>query len=64
MFTGLRIGELCALRWDGVSLRDGTIRIAATLQRLRDTDAAGGARSRQAPEPTNRVPLCANRVAP
>ena len=46
LFTGMRIGELCALRWDGVSLRDGTIRIAATLQRLRDTDAAGGARTR------------------
>ena len=46
MFTGVRIGELCALRWDCISLREKTIRIAATVQRLRDTDASSGARTR------------------
>ncbi len=46
LFTGVRIGELCALQWGGISLRDKTIRIAATLQRLRDTDKAGAARTR------------------
>lgn len=41
LLTGLRIGELCALRWEGVSLRDRTIRVEATMQRLRDLEGAG-----------------------
>ena len=45
LFTGVRIGELCALQWGCISLRDKTIRIAATLQRLRDTDMTGSARN-------------------
>lgn len=40
------IGELCALQWGSISLREKTIRIAATLQRLRDTDEAGTTRTR------------------
>ena len=39
MFTGLRIGELCALQWEKISLIDHTIRVNATMQRLRDTNA-------------------------
>ena len=46
LFTGVRIGELCALQWGSISLREKTIRIAATLQRLRDTDEAGTTRTR------------------
>lgn len=37
LFTGLRIGELCALRWSCIDLREQTIRIAATMQRLGGT---------------------------
>ncbi|MCD7755788.1 MAG: site-specific integrase [Firmicutes bacterium] len=33
--TGIRIGELCALRWRDISLPNGTITISATMQRLR-----------------------------
>ncbi len=36
LFSGIRIGELCALRWDNVNLQEKTIRISATLQRLRN----------------------------
>ena len=46
LFTGIRIGELCALRWDHISMQDKTICIAATLQRLRDTDMQGSSRTR------------------
>lgn len=46
LFTGVRIGELCALQWANVSLKERTIRIDATLQRLRDTSAAGRAQTR------------------
>ena len=43
---GVRIGELCALRWSNLSVKEQTIRIDATLQRLRDTNAAGNSGSR------------------
>ena len=41
MFTGLRIGELCALKWENISLRDRTVRVSATMQRLRSDGGAG-----------------------
>ena len=46
LFTGVRIGELCVLQWGNISLKEQTIRIDATLQRLRDTSAAGSTRTR------------------
>lgn len=42
LLTGLRIGELCALRWENISLRYKTIRVEATMQRLRDYDSTEG----------------------
>lgn len=36
LLTGIRIGELCALRWKNVSLKENTIQITATMQRLED----------------------------
>lgn len=44
--TGMRLGELCALRWKDISLESGTIRVEATMQRLRDPDHHGGQRTR------------------
>lgn len=46
LFTGVRIGELCALQWGSISLREKTIRIVSTLQRLRDTNEVGTTRTR------------------
>lgn len=46
LFTGVRIGELCALRWGNINLGDKSIRIAATLQRLHDTDSKSEGRTR------------------
>ena len=34
LFTGLRIGELCALRWDDISLDTGTIYVHQNIQRI------------------------------
>ncbi len=34
LFTGIRIGELCALKWKNISLSDKTLKIDKTLQRL------------------------------
>ena len=38
LFTGMRIGELCALQWACISLQEKTLSVTATLQRLRDTE--------------------------
>lgn len=36
MYTGIRIGELCALKWGDIDLNNGIIYINHTLQRLHD----------------------------
>ncbi len=46
LVTGLRLGELCALRWRSISLESGTVRVEATMQRLQDPDNQGGSRTR------------------
>lgn len=38
LMTGLRLGEICALRWSDISLAEGTLYVRHTMQRLRDTD--------------------------
>ena len=44
--TGMRIGEICALRWEDISLPDRTVRIHATMQRLKDLDGDGAGRTK------------------
>lgn len=34
LFTGLRIGELCALKWEDISLDEGTIYVHRIIQRI------------------------------
>ena len=41
LLTGLRIGELCALKWENISLKNKTIRVKATMQRLHDYECLG-----------------------
>lgn len=36
LFTGLRVGEICALCWEDISLIDRTIHIHRTMQRIQD----------------------------
>ena len=38
LLTGLRIGEICALRWEDISQKDRTIKISSTLQRLKNLE--------------------------
>lgn len=38
LLTGIRIGELCALKWENISLAEHTVRIAATMQRIKNED--------------------------
>lgn len=39
LYTGLRVGELCALRWEDV--KDGCIHIRQTIQRLQSNNGKG-----------------------
>lgn len=38
LYTGIRIGELCALQWKNISLSDNIIKIEHTMQRLQNED--------------------------
>ena len=46
LLTGVRIGELCALQWENIDIKNQIIRIASTLQRLRDTNMQETAKTR------------------
>lgn len=41
LFTGIRIGELCALKWDDIYLTEKRMHICKTMQRIR-VDASAG----------------------
>ena len=38
LYTGLRIGEACALFWSDINFEDGTLQVSRTLQRIRTND--------------------------
>lgn len=46
LYTGLRIGELCALKWKDVLFESRCIRISKTLQRILCPDAKDGKKTR------------------
>ncbi len=39
LLTGLRIGEVCALRWGDISLPEHTLTVSSTMLRLKDYEA-------------------------
>jgi integrase len=41
LFTGIRIGELCSLKWNDISLEEGIIKINKTLQRIHNCGQGG-----------------------
>ncbi len=41
LMTGLRIGEICALKWENLSLKNNTVLITATMQRIRNLTGDG-----------------------
>lgn len=46
MHTGLRIGELCALRWGDIDLENRTVTVSRTMQRIYRRDADGQGRTK------------------
>ena len=41
LFAGLRVGEVCALRWEDIHLEERTLQIRHTMQRLQNLDPEG-----------------------
>ena len=46
LLTGLRIGEVCALKWEDISVADKVIHISSTMQRLQTLDRSSNAKTR------------------
>lgn len=46
LLTGLRIGEVCALRWGDINMQDRTIHVHATMQRLKDMAGGEGGKTK------------------
>jgi len=44
--TGIRIGELCALKWKNISLESATVKIDATMQRVKNFNTDANARTK------------------
>jgi len=38
LYTGVRLGELCAMQWSDIDFHEGVLSITKTLQRIKDTD--------------------------
>lgn len=41
LFTGLRVGEICALRWEDISFTEQTVFVHQTMQRIQDKSNLG-----------------------
>ncbi len=46
LMTGLRIGEICALRWSDISLSEKVLRVDATMQRIQNMDESRNTRTK------------------
>lgn len=46
LFTGMRIGEVCALKWKNVLLDEKMIRVSSTMQRLQLLDMSSGSKTK------------------
>lgn len=40
LYTGIRIGELCALRWENLSIDNKTLRVRETMQRIQSPESS------------------------
>ena len=46
LLTGIRIGELCALRWKDISLDERKLCVRTTVQRIRDINGTTGSKTK------------------
>ena len=46
LYAGLRIGEICALKWSDIDISIGVVRVRKTIQRIQNTDKIEGRKTR------------------
>lgn len=46
LFTGMRVGEICALKWENISLEERTVTVRDTMQRLQLLEEIGGKKTK------------------
>ena len=46
LYTGIRIGELCALQWENVLLDSSILKVQKTLQRIQDTSKGASTKTK------------------
>lgn len=46
LYTGIRIGELCALQWENLCLSTSTLKVRKTIQRIQDRDEGSMAKTK------------------
>lgn len=46
LYTGIRIGELCALRWEDISIPSATLKVRKTMQRIQNTSVGATAKTK------------------
>lgn len=46
LYTGIRIGELCALQWDNLCLPSATLKVRKTMQRIQDKNVGATSKTR------------------
>ncbi|MCI8505900.1 MAG: site-specific integrase [Lachnospiraceae bacterium] len=61
LFTGIRVGEICALKWDDISLSEQTMQIGKTMQRLRVEEEVGARTKVKISAPKS---VCSARIIP
>ena len=46
LYTGIRVGEVCALKWENFDIDQGVLFIKETLQRIQDPEFKGGRKTK------------------
>lgn len=46
LYTGIRIGEVCALKWENINFLEGTLSIRETLQRIQNVDDVSNSKTK------------------
>lgn len=64
LFTGLRIGELCALTWENISIENENIHVNRTLQRIQIVNADEQSSSKTQIIITSPKSVCSIRTIP
>ncbi len=62
LYTGLRIGEVCALQWDDIDMNNGTLRVQKTIMRITDPDPSAAQKTKVVI--TSPKTACSNRTIP